>query len=264
MVEGVAGDGLVEFGRRWVLNWRLVVLRTRIRCDAAGRRFRGLLRDAAAAPMDKLVNCLRRWRRMCMLISMQIDYKKARVLCTDTELSLLNDSKPLNVAKFTPAELKRKVTQARKFSDKWREQAIKQGNSTDGSAAKSEAKHEFFKEALARFDSRLAKVSAPAAVVKKVAVKKVAKKAVAKVAVKAVVKKAVAKKAVAKKAVAKKAGVAKSSKARSAMSLANQAKKKAIGTDLRMSKSGINSRIKGHVSASGRRNQAARSSRKRS
>ena len=201
---------------------------------------------------------------------MQIDYKQARILCTDNELSLLNDSKPLNVAKFNPAELKKKVTQARKHADKWRQLAIKQGSPTNDSAAKSEAKHGFFKEALVRFESRLSKVTVVNPVVKKaVVVKKAAKKAAKKVTKKETAKKAavfgkVAKKKVAGKAAARKPGLAKPSRARSEMTLVNQAKKKAIGTDLRISKSGIDSRIRGHVSASGRRNQAARSSRKRS
>jgi hypothetical protein len=180
-----------------------------------------------------------------------MDYKKARSLTTESEYRLINDSKLSNITAFKPAELKKKITQARKHSDKWRQLAIKQGNSTDGSAANSQRKHGFFQEALNRFEARLSKLSAPAPVKKAAA----GKRPGAKTALK---------KVPAKKAAARKPGVAKPASARAPMSLASQAKQKSISTSLRITASGLNTRMKGHVSASGRRNQAARSSRKRS
>lgn len=182
---------------------------------------------------------------------MRIDYKKARALSSDVEFSLISDSKSPNITRFSPAELKKKITQARKHSDKWRQLAIKQGNSTDGSAANSYRKHEFFQETLNRFEARLSKLSAPAPVKKAAAGRSPGKKTVLK-------------KVPAKKAAARKPGVAKPTSARTPMSLASQAKQKSISTSLRITASGLNTRIRGHVSASGRRNQAARSSRKRS
>lgn len=202
---------------------------------------------------------------------MQINYQKAKTLCTDVEFEILTKVKPQELAKMMVGELRALVPKARKYSDKWLAQSRSQGNSTDGAGARSFAKHEFFKEALSRIEAKLAKVtmgvvasgkaekqtvSAKKTVTtQKVAGKKIpAKKVVAKKAVKTAAAKKIAKK-IAKKAV--------STRARNAMSLANQAKQKSIGIDLRMAKSGLTSRVRGHVSAQGRRNQAARSARKR-
>jgi hypothetical protein len=189
---------------------------------------------------------------------MKIDYTKAQVLCTATEFSLLTESKPAALAGMDAATLGKKVSQARRFSDKWRQQSRNQGSSKDGSAARSLEKHELFKETLARFEARLAKVSAVTPVKKTDAVRTVAKKAATKKASGKVAKKAV-KKSTKIPVLAK-----RSRKAPSPMGLASQARQKSIGTDLRISASGQNSRIRGHVGASGRRNQAALSSRKRS
>lgn len=193
-------------------------------------------------------------------MAMKINYQKARTLCTDAEFKLLSATKPKELVAHTPAGLRKLSNQARKYSDKWLEQSRKQGNSTTGAAARSFEKHELFKEALERIDAKLAKTEA---VVKKAPAKKTtAKKADAKKAVKKATKKVASKKA--KKAVAKKAAKkAASTRARGAMSLAKQAKQRSIGTGMRMAASGQNSRIRGHVSAQGRRNQAARSARKR-
>ncbi len=196
---------------------------------------------------------------------MQINYQKAKTLCTDAEFKILSSVKPTELAAMKLGELRALAPKARKYSDKWLAQSRKQGNSTDGAGARSFAKHELFKEALARVETRLDKLTVVKPVAKKNAkktAKKTAKKAVKKVA-KKTAKKAVASKKAVKAAVKKVAKKAASSRARSAMSLANQAKNKSIGTGLRMAASGKNSRVRGHVSAQGRRNQAARSARKR-
>jgi len=209
---------------------------------------------------------------------MQMNYPKAKSLCTDVEFQILNSVKPQALAAMNPSELRALASKARKYSDKWLALSRKQGTATDGAGARSFAKHELFKEALTRAEAKLAnaapakptpaKAAAKATVTNKTGPMKkatvtpkaaFAKKTAAanmgasKNAVKAAAKK-VAKKA-AKKAV--------SSRARSDMSLATQAKQKSIGTGLRMAASGKNSRVRGHVSAQGRRNQAARSARKR-
>jgi hypothetical protein len=214
---------------------------------------------------------------------MQINYQQAKSLCTDAEFRLLSETKPGPLSRLTLGELRKFIPQARKYSDKWLQQSRKQGNSTDGAGARSLQKHEMFKEALARLEGKMAKLDGAAPAKKAVAKKAVAKKASAKKVVtkKAVAKKVVAKKAAkktgakkaaasnvvskaAKKAAAKKAVARKvSGNVRSAMSLAKQAKQKSIGTSLRIAASGKGSRVRGHVSAQGRRNQAARSARKR-
>lgn len=201
---------------------------------------------------------------------MKIDYQNARILCSATELSLLEDTKPKVLTGFTDAELKRKVAQARKYSDKWRQQAISQGQSSRGSGGRSQQKHELFKEALGRFEGRLTRTAAsakkaPAAkkVTKKVASVKAAAKKVVNKAAKKTTEKA-AKKVPAKKAVKAPSPPQAVRKGGPIIPLGRKAEQKAIGTDMRMATSGITSRIRGHVSARGRRDQAARSSRKRS
>jgi len=184
--------------------------------------------------------------------AMQINYQKAKAICTEAEFNILASAKPVLLAAMKLGELRALAPKARKYSDKWLAQSRKQGNSSDGAGARSFAKHEFFKEALARVEARIEKLT-----LVKPAPDKPAKKTTKKTAKKAVATKKAAKKAV---KVAKKAA---STRARSAMSLATQAKKKSIGTGLRMAASGKNSRVRGHVSAQGRRNQAARSARKR-
>jgi len=171
---------------------------------------------------------------------MPIDYKNARKLCTASELALLDQAKPAVLSKLKPAEIRKLASSARSLADKWREQAIKQQRATDGSAQRSQQKHAFFKEALSRFEAQLIKLTSPPP----------AKKAAAK---KAAAKKSPIKKKVAKKATSKRP-----------LPLTHQAKKKAIATRMRIERSGQSSRIRGHVSAAGRRNQAARSARKRS
>lgn len=175
---------------------------------------------------------------------MQIDYKKASLLCTPAEFEILVGAKPAALAKLDPAEAKRWVSRARKAADKWRLQSRKQGASPDGLATRSLAKLGLFTEALARYEQKLAKLTAPAPAKKPAGTKPKAKKAGRN-----------AEKAPPIVVAPRKAPV---------RDLAGKAERKAIGTDLRIAASGLNSRIRGHVSASGRRNQAARSSRKRS
>lgn len=206
---------------------------------------------------------------------MKINYQKAKTLCTDAEFKLLTTTKPQELAGQTPAALRKLADRARKYSDKWLQQSRKQGNSSTGAGSRSFEKHELFKEAIARIEAKLAKAETTP-VAKKTTAKKTVKKAPAKKATakkapakKASAKKAAAKKATAKKATAKKAAAKKfaakktATRARGEMSLAKQAKQRSIGTGMRMAASGKNSRVRGHVSAQGRRNQAARASRKR-
>lgn len=173
---------------------------------------------------------------------MQLNFEEARKLCTAAEFSLLQDSRPKIMTGFSGKQLKQKAAIARKYSDKWREMAMRGGNSSDGSAARSKQKHALFREALSRFEARIARIGKPAV---KAPAKKAAKKAVQKIAQKSA-----------------RASIKGNSAA--AMPLSKRANQKAVITSRRIAASGLTSRIRGHISASGRRNQAARSSRKRS
>jgi hypothetical protein len=176
---------------------------------------------------------------------MKIDFLTARALCTASELALLQDTRPKSLTGFPIGELKKKAALARKYADKWREQAKRGGNSKDGAAARSQQKYELFREALTRLEARIARIEKPAPPAKK-AVKKTAPPKPAK------------------KAAKKTAKVSIKSRKEPALALSKRANQQAITTNRRMETSGLTSRIRGHVSARGRRNQAARSSRKRS
>jgi len=203
---------------------------------------------------------------------MMIDYKTARLLCTPVEFSLLQEVMPKKLTQLSTPELKSALQRVRRYSVKWGTLARQQGHSTDGSGDRSMRKHEWFREALNRVEARIARVEAAAA--KSAATSglnrvKARKAAIAKKAAKTAAKKTVAKKAaVAVPKPPKKTAVKAASKAAarrgSPMPKEVRAKEKAITNQLRIEKSGISSRIRGHVSAQGRRNQAARSSRKRS
>lgn len=201
---------------------------------------------------------------------MQINYSKARRLCTDTEFELLTAAKPAAISKLSASELRKLLPRVRKVSDKWLAQSRAQGNSSDGSAARSQEKHEIFKEVVSRLEAKLD--STPTTSAKKTPAKKAApKKAPSKKATqkRAPAKKAAVKKAPAKKKVAKASGGSPAKKPttpKSAVappSAIKKAKARGIGSDLRIAASGKSSRVRGHVSAQGRRNQAARSARKR-
>jgi hypothetical protein len=166
---------------------------------------------------------------------MRIDYPKAKKLCSPTEFELLEEAKPKNLTSFSAAELRKRISRSRKLSDKWRDQARSQGNSTDGSAARSQEKHVLFQEAVERFEARLDRVTAPPP----------AKKAATK----------------ASPPMPKIPVPPKVSRKSKMPGLAKQAERKAIATKLRIETSGLKSRIRGHVSARGRRAQAARESR---
>lgn len=210
---------------------------------------------------------------------MAIDFKAAKKLCTATELALLEQSKPTTLSGLSAADLRRRAGQARRYSDKWRELAIKQRAVVGAPVERSEAKHAFFAEAVNRFETKLSKVTA-ALEKAKTAAKKApvkTKKAPAKPAQasrkkaaqkKAAKKKVAARKAAspapAKKVAAKKAVVKTPPQNAAALSRENKGIQKGRVTSQILDQSGLKSRVKGHVSASGRRNQAARSSRKRS
>lgn len=156
---------------------------------------------------------------------MKINYKHAKKLCTDKEFTLLEQTKPKDIVKFSEAELKRMLQQSRKLETKWRDQARSQGG-----ASRSEEKEVLFSEVTERIEARLTREE------------KASKKSAAK----------------------KPRGFPKATKkpaSKRPLSLKKQAKQKSILTSQRIDASGLNSRVRGHVSARGKRSQAARQSR---
>ena len=236
----------------------------------------------------------------------------ARVICTATELKLIESSHGLSLEKLDAARLKKKVTLARELRDKWRDVFEKQRREVQQAQKarvsdknqRSEEKSGLFSNALARFEEQLAKLeAAPATPVKKSSAaratpikakrvrghratrahtKKQLKemdvspgrpkpptaaapapvaatpasptvKTVKRAASKLPVKKVVSKKAPKGTLSAKSKGV----KSRSASSSAQAAAKKT-----RIKVSGKDSRVRGHVSAAGKRSQARRDGKK--
>lgn len=178
---------------------------------------------------------------------MKIDYKTARGLCTDSEFSLVEDSKPKSLTQFKAGELRAKAKRARTLSDKWRDRGRSQGNSSDGSAARSAEKQELFAEVLLRFEKRIERIGVVPAV-----------KSPAKTAVKAVKK--TAKKAATAK-MPKLPVARKTSRKSQLLDHTAKAEQHARRSASRLASSGLTTRVKGHVSSQGRRAQAARSSR---
>lgn len=211
---------------------------------------------------------------------MAIDFKLAKKLCSTAELKLLALTKPVPMAALSAAELRRKSILARRHADKWRELVIKQSGGDAEQAQHSQDKHRMFAEALGRFNGKLDKVlkaeqvkARPVAGKAPVNVKKAPAKPAAASRKKAAQKKAAKKKVAARKAAtpaparkpaAKKAVVKAPPQNAAALSRENKGIAKGRVTGQILDQSGHNSRVKGHVSASGKRNQAARSSRKRS
>lgn len=159
---------------------------------------------------------------------MKIDYAHAKKLCTANEFSLLVQCKPKTLTKFTEQELKLKIKQARKIADKWRDQSRSQGGSS-----RSGEKQGLFSEAVDRLETRLARKqneSAPPGGKKRKP-----------------------------RGFPPIDGGAPSGP--QTLSLKQQAKQNAILSGQRIEASGLDSRIRGHVSARGRRHEAAREAR---
>ena len=96
---------------------------------------------------------------------MAINMSQAKALCTASELQLVEASRRDELKKLTAAQLRQKVTRARKLRDKWRDQAEKQRRQTQEqqqarAMAKNERtrkKAELFAEVLRRFEEQLGK-----------------------------------------------------------------------------------------------------------
>jgi len=185
---------------------------------------------------------------------MQINYATAKKLCTAAEMQLLERVKPVALATLPAARAKVLLGNARRHADKWRQQAIKQGQSTDGSAARSRAKQELFEEAVARLNARIEKLGKPAPAAKTAAKTVTVSK---KTARKRAVPKPRSKKQARKKATPTPGKISKPNPRA-------QIRRKAASKSKKLMTSGITTRRKAHTKSMGKRNQAARSSRKRS
>jgi len=176
---------------------------------------------------------------------MKLDYKNAQELCTATEFAMVEAAKPTHLSKLTDREVKKNLNQSRKLADKWREQAMKQGHSPASaqSAQRSAAKAEIFTEVLARYEKQLARLEAAAG--EKRDRRPVAEKA--------------ALDPIPAPPETQRGGGA-SGKIKQP-DLAAQARASGRSADFRTDVSGLNNRVKGHVSARGRRSEAARDQR---
>ena len=94
---------------------------------------------------------------------MSIDYRIAKKLCTANELDLLEELKPAELHQLTAPDLKRRMAQARRICDKWKEVAVEQGDSSDGTATSSQTKKEIFEQAVVLFGAKLTAVTEAAA-----------------------------------------------------------------------------------------------------
>ncbi len=189
---------------------------------------------------------------------MTIDYTQVKRILTASEFSLVESARPTSIAAMKSSTLKTKINQARKQADKWTGQSISQNRASgkgpkDGNE-RTERKAEVFKEVLARFEKQLAK--AEAAEAKQAAQKKASKPA--KKSSKPAPKSKQARVDAAKTPLKKGAPDPDSAKVPDRAALSGG---KARVQNTRVQQSGLNTRTLGHVSARGRRAQAARNAR---
>jgi hypothetical protein len=181
---------------------------------------------------------------------MKINYKQASQLCNANEFRLIEQSRPNNLAPLNLREAKRREEQARNQFDKWRELSIKQdrkGGKADQAQERTRAKRDLFREVLNRFEARRKKLeSAESAGNRK-------KAAAKKPDVKAQKRPFSAKPA--SVSPAKGAPLASDS---TAPGRTQRSRSRRRITEQRIAQSGLTTRVRGHVSARGRRAQARR------
>lgn len=227
---------------------------------------------------------------------MPISAQKARALLTKSEYALFRDSLPSNIGALTPAVLKRDVARARTLRDKYRKLAERQRREAKGSAkprgkrrsegaANTQLKAQLFSEALERFQAGLDPAEKKAASKAKKPAKKrppgrktvVKKKAAGqpkagkvKKATKAKAKSSTGKTAIREKAKTVAPATAKTKPVREKRKQKRPKPRVGKGSFVaellqkqsRVRRSG-STRIRTHVSARGRRQQARRDSRSR-
>jgi hypothetical protein len=230
---------------------------------------------------------------------MSVPASKVKALCTDSEVALVRASRTPELEKHTAAELKPLATRARKLFDKWQGLSRKQARTQNrqvGAAdqdTNTRLKAQVFREALDAFDSRRAvldkKSAAAAGPLKRkskqarasehrqtrAAVRKGMTAALDLTNAKPVATKRPTKAAAAKpkpaksvkkptKTIATKTGVNKAAKTPPAqaptISPAQQLRASTVAKQSRVARSGQTTRVRGHVTARGKRDQARRDS----
>jgi len=197
---------------------------------------------------------------------MTIDYAKVKRILTSSEFALVESARPASIAAMRSSTLKSKINQARKQADKWSGQGIRQnraaGKGANDANERTAQKSEVFKEVLARFEKQLVKTEAADSenAAKKAAAKS-AKKAPAKPARKTPAKPKKSKVAAADAAKTPLKKGAPDPEAAKVPGRAATSAGKARVQNTRVQQSGLSTRTRGHVSARGRRAQAARNTR---
>jgi len=109
-----------------------------------------------------------------------IDLSRARELCTATEFRLVESCRGRALAKASVGQLKARIARARDLRDKWadaftrqrRQDKQEQGFPADKGDVRSQEKSELFAEVLALVEAQLEKVTAPAKAKEKAAAPK--------------------------------------------------------------------------------------------
>lgn len=175
---------------------------------------------------------------------MTIPYPQAKRLCTATEFQLLEAARTEKLSSFKAAVLKTKIVRTRGFLSKWRDLGRQQARQakTGKTPERTAQKTIWFTEALRRFEAQLGKLE------------KAAESAARQAAQKA--KKAAKPKPSARK-ISPSTGRTKGNPLKSPKFVETRAKVR----QMRIAQGGQKGRQRGHVLASGRRNQAKRNAR---
>jgi hypothetical protein len=210
---------------------------------------------------------------------MSINYARAKKLCSDAEMRLVDDARKKHVAKCSEAQLKQRIKRAKKLRDKWkdksrdqrRQEQKKQGARGVSASGRSQSKADLFGQVLECFQQHLANHSNAAGRGKadgkkqsrakssrdQTKAKRSAKQgSPKKTAPKK--KKSVPKKVVSKSLTSMKSISNPDSFAEKKPEKKKQIKVQAVAKKARVKKSGLTSRIRGHVSARTRRSQGRR------
>ncbi len=175
---------------------------------------------------------------------MTIPYPQAKRLCTASEYQLLEAARPENLNRLKAAALKAKIARTRTFLGKWRDLGISQSRRAKAGATpeRTAQKAAWFAEAIRRFEAQGAKLEKAAETAARQAAQKAKKAARPKPAT---------------PAPTKRGSRAKGNPLKSPGAVATQGKVRKI----RIAQSGQKGRLRGHVLAAGRRNQAKRNAR---
>jgi hypothetical protein len=184
-----------------------------------------------------------------------INLSKARELCTAAELRFVESCRGRELARDTEAQLKEKMALARELRDKWadaftrqrRQSKEKQGFPASSGNVRGQQKSELFAEVLARVEAQLEKVTAPA------------KPRESRAALRRAAKEAAKKPTILDQHPSRQEWADAATK-RDRAKFGQQGASPAATRD-RIKTAGLDTRIRAHVVAQGRRSQARRDSR---